>query len=67
MSIPSLVKYIAQTFSASDLVLISLATLVLSLVGMISPMLNKLLFGSVLLSKSVRLLTSIAVFPCAFR
>ena len=62
MSIPSLVKYIAQTFSASDLVLISLATLVLSLVGMISPMLNKLLFGSVLLSKSVRLLTSIAVF-----
>ena len=42
--------------------MIAAATLFLSLVGMISPMLNKLLFGSVLLSKSVRLLAAIAVF-----
>lgn len=62
ISIPALVKYIAQTFSAADLVMIAAATLFLSLVGMISPMLNKLLFGSVLLSKSVRLLAAIAVF-----
>jgi len=62
MSIPSLAKYIVQTLSAADLVMIALATLALSLVGMITPMLNKLLFGRVLMSGSVRLLASIAVF-----
>lgn len=62
MSIPSLVKYIAQTFSTADLVMIAAATLALSLLGLIAPMLNKLLFGRVLQSESIRLLVSIAVF-----
>ena len=62
MSLPSLAKYIVQSLSASDLVLIVLATLALSLVGMIAPALNKLLFGRVLESQSVRLLAGIAVF-----
>ena len=62
ISIPSLAKYIVQTLSVSDIVMIALATLALSLMGMISPMLNKLLFGRVLMSGSVRLLASIAVF-----
>lgn len=62
MSIPSLAKYIVHALSAADLVMIALVTLVLSLVGMITPMLNKLLFGRVLMSGSVRLLASIAVF-----
>ena len=62
ISIPSLVKYIVQTFSVSDIVMIAIATLVLSLMGMVTPMLNKLLFGSVLLSGNMRLLVSIAVF-----
>lgn len=62
MNIPSLVKYIAQTFSAADLVMIAAATLALSLLGLIAPMLNKLLFGRVLQSESIRLLVSIAIF-----
>jgi len=62
MSIPSLVRYIAQTFSVADLVMIAAATLALSLLGLITPMLNKLLFGRVLQSESIRLLISIAVF-----
>lgn len=62
MSIPSLAKYIVHALSAADLVMIALVTLALSLVGMITPMLNKLLFGRVLMSGSVRLLASIAVF-----
>lgn len=62
ISIPSLVKYIIQTFSASDIVMIILATFALSLVGLIVPALNKVLFDSVLLSGSIRLLVSIAVF-----
>ena len=62
MSLSSLAKYIVQSLSVSDLVLIALATLAMSLVGMIAPALNKLLFGRVLESQSVRLLAGIAVF-----
>ena len=55
-------KYIAETLSAADFALIALATLALSLIGMLSPKLNNLLFAVVLQSGSVRLLLSIAVF-----
>lgn len=55
-------KYIAETLSAVDFALIALATLALSLIGMLSPKLNNLLFAAVLPSGSVRLLLSIAVF-----
>ena len=50
------------TLSASDFVMIALATLALSLIGMFSPMINKLLFDRVLTSGSVRLLIAITVF-----
>ena len=62
ISLPSLSAYIMRTLSASDFVMISLATLVLSLIGMISPMISKLLFAAVLPSGSIRLLISITVF-----
>ena len=62
MSISSLAKYIIQTLSVSDFLMIALATLALSLVGMIIPKLNNLLLGDVLLSGSMRLLLSIAAF-----
>lgn len=62
LSISSLVKYIVQTFSVSDVIMIALATLALSIVGLIVPMLNKILFDSVLNSGSMQLLVSIAVF-----
>lgn len=58
----SVAKYIAETISAADFALIALATLALSLIGMLSPKLNNLLFAAVLPSGSVRLLLSIAVF-----
>lgn len=58
----SVAKYIAETLSPADFALIALATLALSLIGMLSPKLNNLLFAAVLPSGSVRLLLSIAVF-----
>lgn len=58
----SVAKYIAETLSATDFALIALATLALSLIGMLSPKLNNILFAAVLPSGSVRLLLSIAVF-----
>lgn len=58
----SVAKYIAETLSAADFALIALATLALSLIGMLSPKLNNILFAAVLPAGSVRLLLSIAVF-----
>lgn len=62
LSLSSLGAYIARALSASDYVMIALATLALSLIGMISPMITKLLFDRVLLSRNVRLLIAIAFF-----
>lgn len=62
ISLPSLASYIVRTLSASDFVMIALATLALSLIGMFSPMISKLLFDRVLMSGSVRLLIAITVF-----
>lgn len=62
LSLGSLGAYIARALSASDYVMIALATLALSLIGMISPLITKLLFDRVLLSRNVRLLIAIAFF-----
>ena len=62
LSLGSLAAYIMRTLSVSDFVMIALATLALSLIGMISPMISKLLFGKVLQSESMRLLGSITFF-----
>lgn len=62
LSLGSLAAYIVRTLSVSDFVMIALATLALSLIGMISPMISKLLFGKVLQSESMRLLVSITFF-----
>ena len=62
ISLPSLAAYIVRTLSASDFVMIALATLALSLIGMISPMISKLLFDRVLPSGNTRLLVAITFF-----
>ena len=62
LSLGSLAAYIVRTLSVSDFVMIALATLALSLIGMISPLISKLLFGKVLQSESMRLLASITFF-----
>ena len=65
MSLPALMKYIVESLSTSDFVLIALATLAVSLVGMFSPKLNNLLFSKVLPSGSFRLLGAMAMFTVA--
>ena len=62
LSLSALAGYIVRTLSASDYVMIALATLALSLLGMLSPMISQLLFAQVLPSGSVRLLVAMAVF-----
>ena len=62
LTIPSLMRYVLDCLSPADLSLVALATLAVSLVGMLSPKLNSLLFGTVVESGQLRLLLGIAVF-----
>lgn len=62
LGIAGLMKYIFETFSIADIILIAAATLAVSLIGMLSPALSQLLFSQVLPSGSVRLLAAISVF-----
>ena len=62
LGMPGLARYIAGTLSIADLVLIALATLSVTLVGMLGPKLNSLLFSTVVESGSMRLLGAVAAF-----
>ena len=62
MNIGTLMKYIAGILSAADYVLVAAATLAVTVVGMLGPKLNQLLFGMVVENGDMTLLVSIAVF-----
>lgn len=62
LTIKDLIVYIAQVLSVSDYVAIALATLAVSLLGMLTPKINNILFSIVVSSGSVRLLVGIAIF-----
>ena len=62
LTIKDLIIYIAQVLSVSDYVAIALATLAVSLLGMLTPKINNILFSVVVTSGSVRLLIGIAIF-----
>ena len=62
ITIKDLIVYIAQVLSVSDYVAIALATLGVSLLGMLTPKINNILFSVVVTSGSVRLLVGIAIF-----
>jgi len=62
LTVPALMRYILDCLSPADLSLVALATLTVSLVGLLMPKLNNLLFGRVAESGELRLLIAIAVF-----
>ena len=62
LTIKDLIVYIAQVLSVSDYVAIAIATLAVSLLGMLTPKINNILFSVVVTSGSVRLLIGIAIF-----
>lgn len=62
ITIKDLIVYIAQVLSVSDYVAIAFATLAVSLLGMLTPKINNILFSVVVTSGSVRLLIGIAIF-----
>ena len=62
LTLRSLMRYIIETLSAADLVLIALATLATTAIGLLGPKLNNLLMGTVVNSKNYQLLIGITVF-----
>lgn len=62
LTLPSLMRYIIQTLSVADLVLIALSTLATTAIGLLGPKLNNLLMGTVVNSKNYQLLIGITVF-----
>ncbi len=57
-----LLKYIAGTLRTSDIVLLALSALTVTLIGMFTPYLSHLLFSDVLASGKMRLLLSTGIF-----
>lgn len=62
LGIPDLLLYMKDCVSGGDLVLIFLATLAVTLVGMIEPKVYQMVTGPVLKSKSISLLAGTGVF-----
>ena len=62
LTVPTLMRYILECLDRVDITLVVLSTLLVSLVGLLTPRLTALLFGSVAESGSLRLLIAIAVF-----
>ncbi len=62
LTVPALMRYILECLDRVDIALVVLSTLLVSLVGLLTPRLTALLFGSGAESGSLRLLIAIAVF-----
>ena len=62
IGIPDLLRYMLQALSAADFVLVGLVTLALTLIGMLTPFLNNLIFSDVVENESLRLLLAATVF-----
>lgn len=65
MSLGALVKYIMETLSTADILLLAAATLAITLIGLLAPKVNSLLFSTVLPSGSIRMLLALSVFTVA--
>lgn len=62
LTLPLLMRYITETLSVADIVLVVLATFVVSATGLLTPMLNSILFSTVVESRNMRMLIGITVF-----
>jgi len=62
IGIKELLKYIIQTARISDIVFILLATLAVTLIGMLPPYINRIIYSQVIAENSVQLLISVFTF-----
>lgn len=62
LEVKDLLVYAMKTLSLADFLLFALASLVITLLGLLTPKLTELLFSTVVNMESIRLLAAIAVF-----
>lgn len=62
LSVPDLIKYMKSCFTMSDLVVIAIATLAVTGIGMLMPRITKVLTGPVVSSGSSKMLIGISIF-----
>lgn len=62
LTVPALMRYILECLDKTDVALVVLSTLIVSLVGLLTPRLTALLFGPVVESGSTQVLLALAVF-----
>ena len=62
LSIPGFMRYIVDCLDKVDIALVMLTTLLVSLIGLLTPRLTALLFGPVVTNGSIQVLLALAVF-----
>lgn len=62
LTLPLLMRYIIETLTVSDVVLVVLATFAVSAIGLLMPKLNNILFGTVVANQNIKMLVGITVF-----
>ena len=62
IGIGGLLKYIAENIASADIAMITIMTLVVTLIGFITPKLNEILFSDIIGSGSIRSLGAIGIF-----
>lgn len=62
LTLPLLMRYIIETLTVADIVLVVLATFAVSAIGLLMPKLNNILFGTVVANQNIKMLVGITVF-----
>lgn len=62
IGIPGLLRYIVENLRPTDIALVVIGTIAVTLIGLLTPKLNEMLFSDVLVSGSIKALLAIAVF-----
>ena len=62
IGVGGLLRYIAGNITSADIALITVATLAVTLIGLLTPKLNEILFSDIIVSGSMRALSAIGIF-----
>ncbi len=62
IGVKDLIVYIVQCMSVADFVLVGLATLAVTLIGLLTPAIQKLIYGSVIENRNLQLLLAVFAF-----
>lgn len=62
IGIPGLLRYIVENLRPADIALVVLGTIAVTLIGLLTPKLNEMLFSDVIASGSIKALVAIAAF-----